>query len=161
MGSIIIPWPEYTVDDAFTDSTLTCVEALEAQHRVVEDQQVGEPHGGAQVVEKVPHRVAEPPRGGQGPPRGRHDASRNNDGTTGENLASRSLKKVEKRMAGGAGIQPQQRFRFLSVPLLAVLERTSYYESSCGGCRCFKCYPGSQRNMLSFISLSISSSLIR
>lgn len=97
MGSIITPWHEYAVGDAFTDSTLTRVEALEAQHRVVEDQQVGEPHGGAQVVEKVPHRVAEPPRGGQGPPRGRHDASRNNGGTTGENLASRSLKKVEKR----------------------------------------------------------------
>lgn len=113
----------------FTDYTLTCVEALEAQHRVVEDQQVGEPHGGAQVVEKVSHRVAEPLRGGQRPPRGRHDASGTNDGTTGENLASRSVKKVEKRWrtervstrSNGFGSSQSR----CPVPLLAVLERTS------------------------------------
>lgn len=37
---------------------------LEAEHRMVIDQQVGEPHGGAQVVEKVAHCVAQAPEGG-------------------------------------------------------------------------------------------------
>lgn len=41
--------------------------ALEAEHRVQVDQQVGEPHGRAQVVKEVPHRVTEPPAEWQGP----------------------------------------------------------------------------------------------
>lgn len=43
-----------------TTHGLTCTRVLESQHRVVENQQIREPHGGTQVVEKVPHRVAEP-----------------------------------------------------------------------------------------------------
>ena len=39
---------------------------------MVEDQQVGEPHGGAQVVEEVPRRVAQPPEERQGAARLRH-----------------------------------------------------------------------------------------
>lgn len=38
----------------------------ETEHRLVVEQQVGEPHGGAQVVQHVPHRVGEAPERGQG-----------------------------------------------------------------------------------------------
>lgn len=41
--------------------TLTCVRVAEAQHRVVEHQQVREPHGRAQVVEEVSHCIADLP----------------------------------------------------------------------------------------------------
>ena len=51
---------------------LTRVSVPEAQHRVVEDQQVSEPHRRTQVVQEVSQRIAELPGSGQGPLRVRH-----------------------------------------------------------------------------------------
>lgn len=56
--------------------SLTCVGVVEAQHGVVEHQQVGEPHGRAQVIQKVTHRVAQLPDDRQRAPLAvRHDGS--------------------------------------------------------------------------------------
>lgn len=64
----------HDIQDRHT-ARLTCVWTLEAQHGVVEHQQVCEPHGGTQVVEKVSNRIAEPPDGRQRALGVRHDDS--------------------------------------------------------------------------------------
>lgn len=49
-----------------TKNRHTCVSVLEAQHWVVEHKKICEPHGRAQVVEKMPHCITQPSEDGQG-----------------------------------------------------------------------------------------------